>query len=57
MNLAVAILIVVCAAAVGVAAILLVRRHAPGGSYFQDGDRAAGVFGRAVGEDAGPHTR
>ena len=45
MNLAVAILIVVGAAAIGVAAMLLVRRHAPDGSYFHDGDRAAGVFG------------
>jgi hypothetical protein len=45
MNLAVAILIVVGSAAVGVAAMLLVRRHAPDGSYFHDGDRAAGVFG------------
>ena len=45
MNLAVAILIVVGAAAVGVVAMLLVRRHAPDGSYFHDGDRAAGVFG------------
>jgi len=45
MNLAVAILIVVGAAAAGVAAMLLVRRHAPDGSYFHDGDRAAGVFG------------
>lgn len=25
--------------------MLLVRRHAPDGSYFNDGDRAAGVFG------------
>ena len=25
--------------------MLLVRRHAPDGSYFHDGDRAAGVFG------------
>jgi hypothetical protein len=25
--------------------MILVRRHAPDGSYFQDGDRAAGVFG------------
>ena len=45
MNLAVAILIVVGAAAIGIAAMLLVRRHAPDGSYFHDGDRAAGVFG------------
>jgi len=45
MNLAVAILIVIGSAAVGVAAMLLVRRHAPDGSFFHDGDRAAGVFG------------
>jgi hypothetical protein len=45
MNLAVAILVVAGSAAVGVAAMLLVRRHAPDGSYFHDGDRAAGVFG------------
>ena len=32
-------------AAVAVAAMLLVRRRAPEGSYFEDGDRAAGVFG------------
>jgi len=31
--------------AVAVAAMLLVRRSAPEGSYFEDGDRAAGVFG------------
>lgn len=45
MNLALAILIVVVATAVAVAAMLLVRRKAPDGSYFADGDRAAGVFG------------
>jgi hypothetical protein len=45
MNLAVAILIVAGSAAIGVASMLLVRRHAPDGSYFHDGDRAAGVFG------------
>jgi hypothetical protein len=44
-SLVIAILIVVVAAAVAVAAMLLVRRHAPEGSYFNDGDRAAGVFG------------
>ena len=27
------------------AALLLVRRRAPEGGYFADGDRAAGVFG------------
>jgi hypothetical protein len=31
--------------AVAVVAMLLVRRRAPEGSYFEDGDRAAGVFG------------
>jgi hypothetical protein len=33
------------AAALAVAAMLLVRRRAPEGSYFSDGDRASGVFG------------
>jgi hypothetical protein len=45
MTLVWAILIVVGAAAVAVAALLLARRRAPEGSHFQDGDRAAGVFG------------
>ena len=45
MSLVIAILIVVAATAVAIAAMLLVRRHAPDGSYFNDGDRAAGVFG------------
>ena len=45
MSLVIAILIVIVAAAVAVVAMLLVRRHAPDGSYFNDGDRAAGVFG------------
>src|SRR5256885_11078254 len=40
-----AILIVGLAVALAVAALLLVRRRAPDGSYFADGDRAAGVFG------------
>jgi len=31
--------------AVAITAMLLVRRRAPDGSYFADGDRAAGVFG------------
>jgi hypothetical protein len=38
-------LIVVVVTALAVTAMLLVRRHAPAGSYFEDGDRAAGVFG------------
>jgi hypothetical protein len=45
MNNVVAVLIVVVVTAVAVTAMLLVRRHAPDGSYFHDGDRAAGVFG------------
>src|SRR5262245_11151434 len=45
MSLAVAAVIVVLTVAVAVAAMLLVRRRAPEGSYFTDGDRASGVFG------------
>ena len=45
MNLFTAGLIIVGVAAVTIGAMLLVRRTAPEGSYFQDGDRAAGVFG------------
>src|SRR6476619_3815309 len=45
MNLVLAVLIVVAVTAVAIAAMLLVRRRAPEGSYFEDGDRAAGVFG------------
>ena len=44
-NLPLAILIIVVATAVTVTAMLLVRRRAPEGSYFTDGDRASGVFG------------
>jgi len=45
MNLFWAALIVVLVAVVATTAMLLVRRRAPEGSYFEDGDRAAGVFG------------
>src|SRR5947207_12560994 len=45
MNLVVAVLIVAGVTVVAVAGMLLVRRRAPEGSYFEDGDRAAGVFG------------
>ena len=45
MNVFLAFLIVAASTAVGIGAILLVRRNAPDGSYFHDGDRAAGVFG------------
>jgi hypothetical protein len=38
-------IIVVLVAAVAISAMLFVRRTAPDGSYFQDGDRASGVFG------------
>jgi hypothetical protein len=45
MNLFWAGLVVVGVTAVAITAMLLVRRRAPDGSYFEDGDRAAGVFG------------
>jgi hypothetical protein len=38
-------LVVLAVMAAAIAAMLLVRRRAPAGSYFEDGDRAAGVFG------------
>jgi hypothetical protein len=44
-NLLWGFLITAGASAVAVAAMLLVRRRAPEGSYFKDGDRASGVFG------------
>jgi hypothetical protein len=45
MNIVFGALIVVVACAVTISAMLLVRRRAPEGSYFSDGDRASGVFG------------
>jgi hypothetical protein len=45
MNIVVAAVIVIAVTAVAVGAMLLVRRSAPDGGYFHDGDRAAGVFG------------
>jgi hypothetical protein len=45
MSLLWAGVIVLLAAAVTISVMLFVRRTAPEGSYFQDGDRAAGVFG------------
>jgi hypothetical protein len=45
MKLVWAALIIVAASGIAVAAMLLVRRNAPDGGYFNDGDRAAGVFG------------
>jgi hypothetical protein len=44
-NLVWAALIVAGVTVVAITAMLLVRRRAPEGSYFEDGDRAAGVFG------------
>lgn len=45
MNLVWGFLITAVITAFAVAAMLIVRRRAPEGSYFQDGDRASGVFG------------
>jgi hypothetical protein len=44
-NLFVALAIVLGSTGIAVTAMLIVRRTAPDGSYFADGDRAAGVFG------------
>jgi hypothetical protein len=44
-NIALALLIVLVVSGLAIAAMLWVRRKAPEGSYFNDGDRAAGVFG------------
>jgi len=44
-RLILAFLIVAAVTGASVTAMLLVRRGAPDGSYFHDGDRAAGVFG------------
>jgi hypothetical protein len=48
-NLVWAFLIILGVTTVAIAAMLLVRRRAPEGSYFQDGDRASGVFGVLAG--------
>lgn len=45
MSLLWAALVVAAATTVAITAMLFVRRRAPAGSYFEDGDRAAGVFG------------
>ena len=45
MNLLRSLLIVAAVTSVAVGAMLVVRRSAPAGSRFRDGDRAAGVFG------------
>ena len=45
MNLVWGLLITLGAAGIAIALMLVVRRRAPEGSYFADGDRASGVFG------------
>jgi hypothetical protein len=44
-NIVVGVLVIIVVTGVAVAAMLLVRRGAPDGSYFADGDRASGIFG------------
>ena len=45
MNLLWAALVIAATTALAVTVMLLVRRGAPEGSRFTDGDRASGVFG------------
>ena len=45
MNVLGAIVLIVVADAIAITAMLLVRRRAPDGSAFTNGDRASGVFG------------
>src|SRR4051812_40464560 len=45
MNVVWAALLIGAVTAAAVTALLLVRRRAPEGGFFEDGDRAAGVFG------------
>ena len=49
MSLLWTILILFAVNAATIGAMLLVRRRAPEGSYFKDGDRASGVFGVLAG--------
>jgi hypothetical protein len=49
MSLLWTVLILVVANVATIGAMLLVRRRAPEGSYFKDGDRASGVFGVLAG--------
>lgn len=44
-NLLLGALLALATAAAAVGALLLVRRRAPDGGFFHDGDRAAGMFG------------
>jgi hypothetical protein len=45
MNIVWAALVIAVACSTAIAALLFVRRRAPDDGFFQDGDRAAGVFG------------
>lgn len=45
MNVVIGFVVVIVAVAITITGMLLVRRRAPEGSYFSDGDRASGVFG------------
>ena len=45
MSPAIALLIIAGATAIAITSMLFVRRRAPEGSVFEDGDRAAGAFG------------
>jgi hypothetical protein len=45
MNIILGFVAVLIVTALAITAMLLVRRRAPEGSYFTDGDRASGVFG------------
>ena len=45
MNILLGLVVTLVVTAITVASMLVVRRRAPEGSYFTDGDRASGVFG------------
>ena len=45
MNVVIGFVVAIVTTAITITAMLLVRRRAPAGSYFSDGDRASGVFG------------
>ena len=45
MNVVLGVLAVLTVTALTTTVMLLVRRRAPEGSFFSDGDRASGVFG------------
>src|SRR5262245_56908890 len=45
MNIVFGALVVIAATAIAVVAMLVVRRRAPEGGYYNDSDRASGVFG------------